>query len=98
MLRSVISEPERLRASDENGSALGLILEKRFKTLSNAAERLRLLADTCQLTQPLGNLFGSFVHLHVNRLGGANELSEETILSLLLRTRESLEKAPVTKT
>jgi hypothetical protein len=35
-------------------------------------------------------------HLHVNRMAPMDAASEQRILSLLLRTRESLAKAPPT--
>jgi len=94
-LRSVLAESTRLFASYEKGPILASILQERHESLSDAAQRLHNLSDTSQLQQPLGSLFSSFVHLHLNRLGGTNALPEQTLLSLLLRTRESLEKAPV---
>jgi thiopeptide-type bacteriocin biosynthesis protein len=95
VLRTVIGRPGQLFASYEGGSALATSVEQRHKALAGPARRLRELADTGRLEQPLDDLLSSFVHLHLNRVGSAGAQAEPTILSLLLRTRESLEKAPV---
>ena len=95
VLRTVVAHPGQLFASYEGGSALASIIEERRKALAGPIRRLKELADAGQLEQPLDDLLGSFVHLHFNRMGGAAAQAEPTILSLLLRTRESLEKAPV---
>ena len=95
LLRAVIGNPEQLFASYEGGSALASVIEGRRSSLAGPAHQLRNLADAGGLAQPLDDLIGSFVHLHFNRMGGAPAQAEETILSLLLRTRESLEKAAV---
>jgi thiopeptide-type bacteriocin biosynthesis protein len=95
VLRLALADPARLFAGYDQSVALASILEERHKSLSDAAQRLRDLSDTGQLQQPIGNLFSSFVHLHLNRLGSTNVVPEQTLLSLLLRARESLEKAPI---
>ena len=43
----------------------------------------------------LEELAASFVHLHCNRLLGPDPATERLVLGLLLRTRESLDRAPV---
>jgi thiopeptide-type bacteriocin biosynthesis protein len=96
VLRPALAEPARLFAGYENGAALASIFDEHRVAISSAAQCLRELSDTGELQQPLDSLFSSFVHLHVNRLGALNALPEQTILSLLLRVRESLEKAPIT--
>jgi lantibiotic biosynthesis protein len=94
ILRSVIGQPEPFLAAYDGGSALASIFEERLRAVSTAAQTLRELATTGHLGQPLDDLTSSFVHLHVNRIGGVDAPSESTILNLLLRTRQSLEKAP----
>jgi hypothetical protein len=48
-----------------------------------------------ELDKPIAELARSFVHLHANRLLGLGHSPEQTVLGLLLRTRESLLRAPV---
>jgi thiopeptide-type bacteriocin biosynthesis protein len=95
VLRPALAEPARLFASYESGAALASIFEERRAAISNAAQRLRELGDIGELQQSRDNLFSSFIHLHINRLGVVNALPEHMILSLLLRIREGLEKAPI---
>ncbi len=94
-MRTVIGHPEHLFASYEQGFELASIIEERSRALAGPANQLKALADTGRLEQPLDDLLGSFVHLHFNRLGAAAAEAEPIILSLLLRTRESLQKAPI---
>jgi len=95
VLRSVLGQPQQFLAGFAGGSAIASILAQRQETLVPVAERLRELAEQRILTQPLDALCASFVHLHLNRMSSPGSPSEQRILSLLLRTRESLAKAPV---
>lgn len=97
MLRAAAGNSQEFLAKYESGFKLAAILEERREAVFAATQELRELANTGQLGQPLDDLFSSFVHLHVNRIGGADALPEQTILSLLLRTQESLAKAPVAR-
>jgi hypothetical protein len=47
------------------------------------------------LFQPKSKLFGSYVHLHCNRLLGVDRAAEEQALGLLARTRNGLSRAPL---
>jgi len=99
VLRPLLGQTEQFLASQPGGAQIASVLAERRRELSPVAQTLRRLADQGALSQPLDNLYASFVHLHVNRLAGLDPQSEQRVLSLLLRTREGLEKAPAgTKT
>jgi len=95
VLRPVLGEARQFLAGLPGGSAISAILAQRREALAPVAARLRSLAAQQVLSQPLDALCASFVHLHLNRMASAAAPSEQRILSLLLRTRESLAKAPV---
>jgi thiopeptide-type bacteriocin biosynthesis protein len=95
VLRSVLGQPQQFLAGFPGGSVIASVLDQRQEALVPVAQRLRELAGQNILGQTLDVLCASFVHLHVNRLSSPGSPSEQRILSLLLRTRESLAKAPV---
>jgi thiopeptide-type bacteriocin biosynthesis protein len=95
VLRSVLGQPQQFLAGFPGGSAIASILAQRREELAPVGQRLRELAEQKLLTQPLEGLCASYVHLHLNRMSSSGSFSELRILSLLLRTRESLAKAPV---
>ena len=70
-------------------------LAARRDALEPLAGQLRALAAEGRLGRPLTELCRSYVHLHCNRLLGTGPPFEPQILGLLLRTRESLERAPL---
>jgi lantibiotic biosynthesis protein len=88
VLRSVL-------AGFPGGSEIAGALAERQEAIAPVAQRLRELAGQEILRRPLDALCASFVHLHHNRMSSPGSPSEQRILSLLLRTRESLAKAPV---
>ena len=88
-LRSLLGDPA---AAEE---PVRRVLAARRAALDPLAARLRALADEGQLGRPLTELCRSHVHLHCNRLLGPGPPYESQILGLLLRTRESLERAPL---
>jgi thiopeptide-type bacteriocin biosynthesis protein len=96
VLRSVLGQPLQFLAGFPGGSEIASILAQRREALAPVAQRLRELTAQKLLRHPLGVLCASFVHLHLNRMSSAGSPSEQRILSLLLRTSESLAKAPVT--
>ncbi len=98
VLRSLFGQPEQYLTSQPGGGQLISVLEERRKALTPPVQTLLQLADQGALCQSLDSLFASFVHLHLNRLAGLDVQSEQRILSLLLRTREGLEKAPAART
>ena len=53
------------------------------------------MAERAELGQPPEILFGSYLHLHCNRLLGTAQFAERNAMDLLRRTRESLAKAPL---
>jgi thiopeptide-type bacteriocin biosynthesis protein len=95
VFRSVLGQPQQFLAGFPGGSAIASVLAQRQEALVPVARRLRELAKQKILRLPLDALCGSFVHLHLNRMTTLGSPSEQRILGLLLRTRESLAKAPV---
>ena len=95
VFRSVLGQPQQFLAGFPGGSAIASVLAQRQEALVPVARRLRELAEQKILRLPLDALCGSFVHLHLNRMTTLGSPSEQRILGLLLRTRESLAKAPV---
>ncbi len=95
VLRSVLGHSQQFLAGFQGGSAIADILAQRHEEVAPVARRLRELAAQKLLHQPLNALCASYVHLHLNRMSSPGWPSEQRVLSLLLRTRESLSKAPV---
>jgi thiopeptide-type bacteriocin biosynthesis protein len=96
-LRRLIGDPDA-RLGQPGGRSLERILTARGAALSALAARLGELDASGALEIPLERLCQSYVHLHCNRLLGAKAPSERRVLGLLLRTREGLDRAPVTAT
>jgi thiopeptide-type bacteriocin biosynthesis protein len=69
---------------------IGDILTQRRPHLADAARRLADLERRRQLGKTLPELCHSYVHLHCNRLLGADRAAENTALELLYRTLHSL--------
>ncbi len=95
VLRFVLGQPQQFLAGFPGGSEIASVLAQRQEALMPVAQRLRELAGQEILRRPLDALCAAFVHLHVNRMSSPGSPSEQRILSLLLRTRESLAKARV---
>ncbi|HWC27363.1 MAG TPA: thiopeptide-type bacteriocin biosynthesis protein, partial [Solirubrobacteraceae bacterium] len=93
-LRRLLGDPAGL-AGEPAGTALERILAARGAAIVPIGARLRELADGGELESSLERLCQSYVHLHCNRLLGAGPPTEQHVLGLLLRTRESLDRAPV---
>jgi thiopeptide-type bacteriocin biosynthesis protein len=91
ILRPLLADPRRLGSVPGGREVLGLLAERRV-ALAPIAERL---ADQPLGDRPLRDLAVSFVHLHCNRLLGPDPAAERLAMGLLLRTRESLERAPL---
>jgi thiopeptide-type bacteriocin biosynthesis protein len=97
MLRSLLGDPEGLR-TEPGGEAVARVFAARRAALAPVARRLGESAERGELGQPRAILYGSFVHLHCNRLIGSPEdggSTEEQALGLLLRAREGLDRAPL---
>src|SRR5262249_37818838 len=94
VLRGLLGKPESLASESGGAELLGLFTARRTALLT-VADHLRQLENRGELSQSLDGLCASFVHLHVNRMGGLDSSSEQRILSLLLRTRDGLQKSPV---
>jgi thiopeptide-type bacteriocin biosynthesis protein len=94
LLRSVLGQTEEFLAGFSGGSVIASVLAERRQALRPVALRLGELAEQKILKQRLDVLSAAFVHLHVNRMSSPGSSSEQRILSLLLRSRESLAKAP----
>lgn len=92
VLRELLHDPGRLL--HEPGGAL---IAQAFATLRTAlapiAEQVQNLAAQNELSQTRDTLLSHYVHMHLNRLFGADQAAERRTLGLLLRTREGLERS-----
>jgi lantibiotic biosynthesis protein len=95
MLRPLLGQTEEFLSRIPEGPNIASVLAARRKALQPVGHELRTMVEEGRLSQPLDALFASYVHLHLNRLAGWDHASEQRLLSLLLRTRDSLHKAPV---
>lgn len=76
------------------GEDVAEILKQRRETLTRAAGKLAALEADGRLTTSHDALWGSYVHLHCNRLLGGRAPSEGHLLRLLQRTRKGIVIAP----
>jgi lantibiotic biosynthesis protein len=91
-LRPLLADPQRLASVPGGREVLDHLAERRA-ALAPVARRL---ADLTAAGHPtLHDLAASFVHLHGNRLLGTDPAAERLVLGLLLRARESLDRAPL---
>jgi len=74
---------------------LGRALDKRRYALQTIASRLDHLARQGQIQLPKVELCGSYVHMHCNRLLGADHETENRVLRLAHRTLESLSRGQI---
>jgi lantibiotic biosynthesis protein len=93
-LRPLVADPRQL-ASVPGGRAVLDHLAERRAALAPVARRLAQLTADQEHDPLLHDLAASFVHLHCNRLLGTDPAAERLVLGLLLRTRESLDRAPL---
>jgi thiopeptide-type bacteriocin biosynthesis protein len=95
-LRPLVGNPRHLASVPGGREALGHLAERRA-ALTPVAHRLAQLGGEAADEGPdaLSDLAASFVHLHCNRLLGTDPAAERLVLGLLLRARESLERAPL---
>ncbi len=71
------------------------IFAERQRSLAPIAKRLGDLEDRGELNQKRDIILQSVVHMHCNRLAGADRSIEDRALGLLLRVYQSLAKAPL---
>jgi thiopeptide-type bacteriocin biosynthesis protein len=71
------------------------IFAERQRSLAPIAQRLTVLEEKRELNQSRDIIFQSVIHMHCNRLAGADRGIEERALGLLLRVHQSLDKAPL---
>jgi thiopeptide-type bacteriocin biosynthesis protein len=95
VLRAVLGRPAAALAADPAGAEIAAALAMRRSALLPVGALLRELAEQGALDEPLDQLCRSFVHLHINRMAATDGHAESRVLALLLRARESLEKAPM---
>ncbi len=93
VLRPLLGTPGFL-ANEPGGAEVAGVFKARREALAPVAASLRQLRDRGEVDKSMDELCASFVHLHINRLGGLASLPEQRILNLLLRTREGLHKSP----
>ena len=93
-LRRLLAE-ENPEAAMREEPALAGLLRARRAVLAPLGQRMRDLAAGGDLTKPYERICQSLVHLHCNRLLGAEPPTEQHVLGLLLRTHEGLLRSPV---
>jgi class I lanthipeptide synthase len=97
VLRSLLGEADGV-ARLEQGAAFAGIFAERRRSLASVAKRLAALVDGSDLGRPLPTILESVIHMHCNRLAGADRGLEERALGLLLRVGQSLKAAPLAST
>ena len=96
MLRALLGSSDGL-AKLERGLEIGQIFAERRRSLAPVTRRLATLEDRGELNQGRTIILQSIIHMHCNRLAGADRNVEEQALGLLLRVHQSLKKAPIMK-
>jgi thiopeptide-type bacteriocin biosynthesis protein len=92
-LRALLADGDRVRR-EPGGDAIAAILDRLRQSAGEAGTHFAELERTGELARPLDELSNSFVHLHLNRLLGADGLTERRVLGLLWRARAGLQRAP----
>ncbi|GAA3576203.1 lantibiotic dehydratase [Kribbella ginsengisoli] len=87
-LRTVLGDPNWL------DPAAAEVLARRAAKVSEIARQLDELSQRGELSTTKYDLARSFVHMHCNRYLGCGHPPEQRVLGLLVRTRESLARAP----
>jgi len=95
LLRSLLGQGIQFLQSQPGGPEIASVLAARREALSPVATELRELGTNKAVSQSPEVLAASFVHLHLNRMASLDPSIEQRFLSLLLRARESLKKAPM---
>lgn len=93
-LRTLLGQTSALRTRP-GGKEIDSVFTARRSALAEISDRYRELEAKNEMRVSLGVLFDSLVHLHFNRVAGIDQSLEQKVLSLLLRTHESLDKAPL---
>jgi thiopeptide-type bacteriocin biosynthesis protein len=88
LLRTVLGDPNWL------DPAAAEVLARRASKVSDIAQKLDELSVRGELSTSKYDLARSFVHMHCNRYLGCGHPPEQRVLGLLVRTRESLARAP----
>ena len=85
-----------LGSRGKTSTSLAPLLESFTRDLRPHGERLAALRDEGAIEWPAADdVLASFAHMHCNRLLGLDRDAERRALGLLLRTRESLTRAPL---
>jgi thiopeptide-type bacteriocin biosynthesis protein len=75
------------------GAPIVEALSERTSAIAPIVERLAEIESTQGLTQPLSNIYESYLHMHCNRFG-IDPARERRLLGLLLRARETIAHLP----
>jgi lantibiotic biosynthesis protein len=94
VLRSLFGNANGI-ATVEHGAEIGRIFAERRHSLASIAERFAMLTDRGSVGKNRDVILQSVVHMHCNRLAGADRGIEERALGLLLRVCQSLKEAPI---
>ena len=92
-LRALLADGDRVRR-ERGGEAVADILARLRASVGGLGERFAGLEASGELRRPAGDLYRTFVHLHLNRLLDADGEREQQVLGLLGRVREGLAKFP----
>jgi thiopeptide-type bacteriocin biosynthesis protein len=93
-LRSLLGDGRRV-LEEPGGTDIASILARLRRSAGTIGAQLRELEARGELTRPPGDLYDSFVHLHLNRLLGADHAMERRVLGLLWRAHQGLVRAPL---
>jgi thiopeptide-type bacteriocin biosynthesis protein len=93
-LRPFVATPDRLRL-EPGGSAVARNLDQLRTCVAEVTRQFIELETSGVLSRPLEDIVQSLIHLHLNRLLGADRSLERRILGLLWRLREGLLRAPL---
>jgi thiopeptide-type bacteriocin biosynthesis protein len=91
-LRTLLADRDRSR--ETQGPAVTRILSDIREAGAELNRRHFELTLKNDLSRPTGEIYKSLVHLHLNRLLGADSFTERRVLGLLWRAREGLHLAP----
>jgi thiopeptide-type bacteriocin biosynthesis protein len=93
MLRKLLGQSDSVLA-DPGGKSLLRILADLRTRLRVPARQLQQLQEVGKLTRPLDDLYTSFVHMHLNRMGVSGP-AESSVIALLWRVHQSLSRSPL---
>ncbi len=95
-LRALLGDPGTLQTLPGGKQAADVLARRRVR-LEMVRQQLSEAVEKHMLTQPLFKIYGSFVHMHCNRLLGIDRPAEIEVLELLLRSYIGLAQSPISR-